>query len=436
MKEETKEIFLKIAVNVARFTLAAVFVFSGFVKANDPFGMAFKLRDYATAFGLEQVPFFSLVIAAGALALLEFSLGVYLLFGMSRVQTARLTTLVMGVMTLLTVYIWTFDPVSDCGCFGDVLVISNGATVLKNIVLLAFAIINLKYYRLHLKLVGHNTQWLVTLFSTVYILGYTVYCVYALPVLDFRPYKIGTDLKAVNNSQSHATFDVKIVYEKDGKRMELNAEDDDPDSTWHYVETKRTRIVAENSLKAANLFITDAETGEDVTEDILYEGGYTFLLVIPNLLHADEGCIDLVNETYEYALDNKYGFYCLTGSESEEEQEYWREHTGAEYPFHLCDDRELKTVVRSAPGLLLLKDGVVIRKWSNYQIPDEYVLCDRLENLEIGTLQQEDKILSVLKSFFFPLLAFVLIDRIGSGFSLYRKWKRKSKKMQLLKMED
>lgn len=436
MKEGAKEVFLKIIVNVARFTLAVVFVFSGFVKANDPVGMAFKLRDYATAFGIQQIPFFSLVIAAGALALLEFSLGIYLLFGMSRVQIARITTLFMGTMTLLTVYVWAFDPVSDCGCFGDVLVISNEVTVLKNIVLLAFAIINLKYYNLHLKLVGHNTQWLVTLFSTVYILGYTIYCVYALPVLDFLPYKVGTNLRFAQSTRDNAAFDVKIVYEKGGERMELNDDDDDPDSTWHYVETKRTKIATENLLKTANLFITNPETGEDVTEDVLYESGYTFLLIIPNLLHADEGCIDLVNETYEYALDNEYGFYCLTGSESKEEQEYWQEHTGAEYPFYYCDDQELKTVIRSAPGLLLLKDGVVIRKWSNYRMPDEYVLCDRLENLEVGTLQQEDKMLGILKSFFFPLLVFVLIDRVGSGFSLYRTWKRKSKKMHILKLEN
>ena len=388
MKEQTQQGILKTLVNVSRFLLACVFIFSGFVKANDPFGTVFKLQDYTHAFGLMGLPFFTLVIAAVGLAFLEFSLGIHLLFGMSRGTIARITVLFMGIMTLLTAYIFAFNPVSDCGCFGDVLVLSNGQTFLKNIVLLAAAIINQRYHHLYIKIVGNNTQWLVTTFCSIYIVAYSIFCIYALPVLDMSPYKIGTDLKA-------------------------------------------------HDLKTANFYATDARTDDDITDSIVFHRGYTFLLVIPNLRHADEGCIDLVNEAYEYAADNGYAFYCLTGSADPEDWEYWSDHTGAEYKYSLSDEQELKTVVRASPGLLLLKDGVIINKWSNYQLPDEYILTDRLENLEIGQLAEAEthqKVLNILTYFILPLLAFVLIDRIGSGFVMYRHWKRKSK--HLLKEND
>lgn len=434
MSKDRHSVVQGILVNVSRFLLASVFLFSGFVKANDPMGMVFKLKDYAVAFGFPQIPFFTLVIAAVGLALVEFSLGIYLLFGMSRVQISRITVVFLSMMTLLTMYVFAFDPVSDCGCFGDVLILSNGETLAKNIVLLAAAFVNQKYSRLHLKIVGDNTQWLITMYSTVYILFYSIYCIYALPMLDYRPYKIGTDLRAKMEGADMPSYDIRLVYEKDGKTLELTPEDDDPDSTWHYVETKRTQVADGQNLKMANFYVAEASTEADVTDDILYNDGYTFLLIIPDLLHADEGCIDLVNEAYEYAQDNGYGFYCLTGSGSIEAQEYWSDHTGAEYPYYLCDDRELRTIVRASPGLLLLKDGVIINKWSNYTLPDEYVLTDRLEHLDIGRLpegEMRERVLGILMYFFLPLLAFVLIDRLGSGFALYRHWKRKSK--QILK---
>ena len=433
MDEKNREkVFQRVAVNVSRFLLAAVFVFSGFVKANDPIGTVIKLKEYLVAFSILHVPFFSLVIIAVGLAFLEFSIGIYLMFGMSRVQVSRITLVFMSLMTLLTAYIFAFNPVSDCGCFGDVLVLSNGATLLKNVILLAAAIINLKYYPLYIKIVGDNTQWLITMYGSVYILCYSVYCIYALPVLDYRPYKVGTDLRVAAERGASHSYDVKIVYEKNGTTRELTPEDDDPDSTWHYVETRRTPLSAGNDIKATNFYVTDAVTDADVTDDIVYGEGYTFLLVIPDLLQADEGCVDLVNEAYSYAQDNGYAFYCLTGSLSSEAQAYWSEHTGAEYQYYLCDESELKTVVRASPGLVLLKDGVVINKWSNYTLPNEYVFTDRLENLDIGRLHDKEmrnKVLTVLTYFFLPLLGFVLIDRLGSGFVLYRHWKRKSKRI-------
>ena len=368
MDSKVKSQLLTVAVNVCRLLLAATFIFSGFVKANDPLGTVYKLEDYVHAMAWFTLPDTFLLGCAVILALFEFTLGVYLLFGMKRKATSAITLIFMVVMTLLTVYIAIANPVEDCGCFGDVLILSNGATLAKNIVLLGAAVLVSRYYRLQKDFLGSTAKWLIAFVSLCLIIAYAVYCIVCLPVLDFRPYKVGTNLReAVTSDQQK--FDVKIVYEKDGQTLELSAEDEDPDSTWTYVETRRTPIETQH-LATADFYVADAD-GEDVTEEILLADGYTFLLIIPDLMNADEGCVDKVNEVYDYAQEKGWGFYCLTSSEDQRAQTYWNDHTGAEYMYYIAEERMLKTVVRGQPGLVLLQDGVIVKKWGNYNLPDD-----------------------------------------------------------------
>jgi len=368
MDSKVKSQLLTVAVNVCRLLLAATFIFSGFVKANDPLGTVYKLEDYVHAMAWFTLPDTFLLGCAVILALFEFTLGVYLLFGMKRKATSAITLAFMVVMTLLTVYIAIANPVEDCGCFGDVLILSNGATLAKNIVLLGAAVLVSRYYRLQKDFLGSTAKWLIAFVSLCLIIVYAVYCIVCLPVLDFRPYKVGTNLReAVTSNQQK--FDVKIVYEKDGQTLELSAEDEDPDSTWTYVETRRTPIETQH-LATADFYVADAD-GEDVTEEILLADGYTLLLIIPDLMNADEGCVDKVNEVYDYAQEKGWGFYCLTSSEDQRAQTYWNDHTGAEYLYYIAEERMLKTVVRGQPGLVLLQDGIIVKKWGNYNLPDD-----------------------------------------------------------------
>ena len=377
MDSKVKSQLQTVAVNVCRLLLAATFIFSGFVKANDPLGTVYKLEDYVHAMAWFTLPDTFLLGCAVILALFEFTLGVYLLFGMKRKATSAITLAFMVVMTLLTVYIAIANPVEDCGCFGDVLILSNGATLAKNIVLLGAAVLVSRYYRLQKDFLGSTAKWLIAFVSLCLIIVYAVYCIVCLPVLDFRPYKVGTNLReAVTSDQQK--FDVKIVYEKDGQTLELSAEDEDPDSTWTYVETRRTPIETQH-LATADFYVADAD-GEDVTEEILLADGYTLLLIIPDLMNADEGCVDKVNEVYDYAQEKGWGFYCLTSSEDQRAQTYWNDHTGAEYLYYIAEERMLKTVVRGQPGLVLLQDGVIVKKWGNYNLPDDAELQEVAPN--------------------------------------------------------
>lgn len=379
MRKKTKITILKCLVNACRLLLAITFLFSGFVKANDPIGTVYKLEEYVNAMTWLTLPETFLLGCAVILAVFEFILGVYILFGISTPKTSKIAVAFMTVMTLLTVYIVIANPVSDCGCFGDVIKLSNWETLAKNVVLLAAAIACERYKRLHFHFLGASVKWFISLVSLCFIIGYTVYCIVCLPAIDFSPYKEGVSLRESGNATDEPKYDIKIIYERNGETIELSVEDDDPDSTWTYVETKRITLDDSNT-SPIDFYVSDMND-DDITEDITFADGYTFLLIIPNLLHADEGCVDRVNDIYDYAKEQDMGFYCLTASIDEQSQTYWNEHTGAEYTYSFADESMLKTIVRGKPGLILLYNGIIIKKWSNHNMPNSEELAEKYSYL-------------------------------------------------------
>ena len=372
----------KYATNICRFLLAAMFIFSGFVKAVDPLGFFYKLGDYTQAFGMaDWMPPFLLMIFAIALSAVEFVVGAYLLFGIRRGIATYSALLLMVCMTPLTLYLAIANPVHDCGCFGDAWVLTNWQTFGKNVILLLMTILVFWRRRLIIPFFSRKSAWLVSMFTIIYVLSLSFYCLKNLPILDFRPYKVGTNiLQAMEISE-------------DGAMPTIN-----------------------------DFWITELETGEDITYNILEDEGYTFLLVAHRIEQADDKHIDLINELYDYAADNDYGFYALTSS-SEQEIEEWRDWTGADYPFGIVDDTELKTVIRSNPGLLLIKNGTIMGKWSNDNIPTEYHLTGRLEEIPMGQLQEINKFHVVGWAFFWYFLPLSLI-LLAETIWLRRKTKR------------
>lgn len=179
--------------------------------------------------------------------------------------------------------------------------------------------------------------------------------------------------------------------------------------------------------------ITLNKTGEDITRQVLDSKGYTFLLISPLLEHADDSNFGNIDRIYEYALDYNIPFYCLTAS-GEKAIRRWQDITGAEYPFCTTDETTLKTVIRSNPGLMLVKDGVVIRKWSHNMLPHTETLDRPLDKLEIGQADQTStmtKIMRIMLWFVFPLALLTLADRTWA----WTKWiKQKRNKNKLYKL--
>ena len=429
MENKQLHIVKNVWVNVCRFVLAIVFIFSGFVKAIDPLGSQYKIQDYLEAFGMGGLfPSFVPLLVSVLLAALEFCVGVYFLFGIRKNTATILALLLMLFMTPLTLYLAISNPVSDCGCFGDALVLSNWETFWKNIFLLVAAVSAFIGRKRIIRLVSEKSQWLIALYTFLYIIGVSVYCLHYLPLIDFRPYRIGASIPKgmeIPEGAKKSVYESAFILEKDGVQKEFTLENY-PDSTWTFVDAKN--ILKEKGYEPPihDFSIVRADDGEDITGQVLADKGYTFLLVAHRIEQADDSTIDLINEIYDYSVENGYAFYCLTSS-PEEEIMKWQDKTGAEYPFCQSDDIMLKTMIRSNPGLVLLKDGVIINKWSVNNLPDEYVLKGKLETLEIGSVQPGNishTIGKVIFWFVVPLLFFLGVDIL---FVRRREKKRKQK---------
>ena len=375
----------KAIVNLCRLLLAAVFILSGFVKAVDPLGTLYKMQDYLLAMDLGGwLPDLALLAFAVGLSALEFCLGIFMLFAIRRRLTSRTMVIVLAIMTSLTLWLALTDPISDCGCFGDALVLTNWQTFWKNIILLTAALVVAKWPFGMIRFISKSNQWIVINYSLLFILIISGWSLYDRPQFDFRPYHEGTDLR----------------------------------KGWNL-------MMEGNESPYADFFIEKADDGEDITEQVLNNEGYTFLLIAPWLEKADDSQLDLINQVYEYAEDNDYLFYCLTAS-GESGISLWRDITGADYPFCQTDGTVLKTMIRSNPGLLLLKDGKVIRKWSHNRLPDEYDLARPLEELELGQAAGNTMgrhIAEVMLWFVLPLLLLSITDRLW----MWSKWIRKRK---------
>ena len=413
------------AVNICRFILAATFIFSGYVKAIDPLGTLYKLKDYAAAMALNDIlPDWALVIVAIALGALEFSLGVFMLFAVRRHAVSKLTLALMSVMTALTVWIYIADPVKDCGCFGDALTLTNGETLLKNIVLIACAALVAWRPVDMARFISRTNQWIVRYYTIAYIVVTSVYCLYTLPIFDFRPYRVGTNIKQgmeIPEGAEQPEFESTFILRKNGVTREFTL-DNYPDSTWEYVDTKTVQTKKGYEPPIHDFAITTNDTGEDITEQLLTKKGYTFLLVSPRLAVADDSNFGDIDQIYEYAAENGVDFFCLTAS-TNEDIERWRELTGAEYKFCNADETTLKTMIRSNPGLILLKDGTIIGKWSHNALPQTDELTAPLEQLPIGKAQNDstpERLLIVLLTFFVPLMALTIADRLWA----WTKWVR------------
>ena len=426
---KVKAIALTLLVNVCRFLLGATFVFSGFAKAIDPIGTQYKLQDYLSAVGLGgMVPDIVTLLASLALSTLEFSLGVFVLFAIRRHLVSKILVAFMAVMTIVTLWIALFNPVKDCGCFGDVLHLTNVETLLKNIVLLAASVVlawqPLQMYRF----LSRSTQWIAVNYTILFVLLLSAHCLYHLPLIDFRPYHIGMNIKKgmeIPAGAPQPQFDTTFILQKNGVKKEFTL-DNYPDSTWQFVDSKTVQT-KEGYVPPIHDFSIQKPNGDDITDSVLTAKGYVFLLVSPHLEQADDSNFGDIDQLYEYCQEQKIPFYCLTAS-TKKDIDHWADITGAEYPFCFTDETTLKTIIRSNPGLLLLKNGTIIRKWSHNDLPSSMSLNAPLSKLDIGTMPQGglgETIMKVVLLFFIPLILLVLADRTWAWTKYLRRKRRK-----------
>lgn len=351
---------------VSRIIIGLVFVFSGFVKAIDPLGSTYKIEDYFTAFGgfFTSLSFIALP-ASIALSTLELVIGLNLLFQIQLRRTSWAALLFMLVMTPLTLYIALFNPVTDCGCFGDALVLTNWQTFTKNVVFLTLIIIILMNIRKKKSLLLPRIEWLVVAVFVVIGVGLSFYSLNHMAPFDFRPYKVGVNIPESMLVPENAPADVyntTFIYEKGGVQKEFTLENyPKGDSTWKFVDQKTVLVSKGYKAPIHDFSIVDANFN-DITEQIIYNPGETYLLIMYDVNKASEEGAKRAEELYQKYKNTNTKFYALTASGDDEVRKFVAK-TGVTYPFCKTDPITLKTIIRSNPGLMQIKNGVITGKW-------------------------------------------------------------------------
>jgi len=393
-----------------RLTVGGVLVFSGFAKGVDPWGTCYKITDYFTAMGLPSWQGTALFVAV-ALAALEFMLGLAIVVGAYRRAAPALTLLLMLVMTPLTLWLAVTGAVPDCGCFGDALHLSNWQTFGKNVLLLLGTVYLLAFNKSVRSLYGPAVQWMVMAAAFAIIMAVAYYGYFKQPLIDFRPYPVGTRLASTSVEDSdEGEDDFIFIYSKDGVEQEFTIDSlPDEDQGWEYVtryHAKRPRgkviILGDNDNQP--LAIMD-EDGNDVTIDVLGGSRRTVLLLFPDLSQVGVVNSYALNELNDAALVAQADVVGLTPATSQQ-IEQWKDISMASYPIYNIDDSELKMLARGNPAVVYLEDGVI--KWKRTLGS----LDDTEQPIELAQLNDDydaDAILNRLMIAFVLILAAILV---------------------------
>ena len=246
------------------------------MKAVDPLGFQYKIQDYLTAFGvISWFPSFFPLLGGIILSAIEFSIGIFLFFGIKKTISTTLALVLMIFMTPLTLYLAIFDPVSDCGCFGDAWVLTNWGDICKEHRTVFAAIATFQWRKMLIRFVTRKMEWLISLYTIFFVFTLSFYCLDRLPVLDFRPYKIGQNIMkgmVFPKERNRVYMRVSLSWKKNGEKKEFTL-DNYPDSTWTFVDTRTILKEKDTSLSIHDFSMMDMSTGDDITEDVLTDKG-------------------------------------------------------------------------------------------------------------------------------------------------------------------
>lgn len=426
--------WLSLLVVCVRIIVGATFIFSGVVKLIDPVGTMYKIEDYLQAFNLSSISAVSYFVAV-VLALVEFVLGFNALLGSYLRTTPLLLLIFMAIMTPLTLYLAIANPISDCGCFGDVITLTNWQTFGKNIVLLLLVIFLLRYNVRARSLFHREIHAFIVVWVSIFGLAQLYVAAMYSPILDFRPFKVGTDLSAAYFGDEDSVVEYDFVYTKDGV-LATFALDSIPDeeSGWQYVERRERQQAKPSKDNSLLEHFVVYQGDEDVTEEVLSHQGYLFMLLSEDLTKADDDDINVVHELYDYTREYGYPFYAVTAS-SPDEIEEWCDNTGAEYPFYFMDRTTIRTIQRANPYLLVLKDGVIYHKYYISHMPNEELLIAPVEEIEayatMSGYNATYRAISLAILLILPIVLLYFTERIAL-FALrrFRRWRetRREKK--------
>ena len=355
---------------ISRLITGLIFLFSGFVKAVDPKGGAIKISEYLEVVGLNDTEGIAVFLSI-ALSAVEFILGFHLVLGVKIKRVALPALLFMLAFTIITFFIAIFEPVSDCGCFGDAIKLTNWETLFKNLIILPFSLLVFFKRNEYTCNLSGIKQHFLSFIGFAFTLGISAYSIYYLPVLDFRPYKVGaniTESMSIPEGADEGEYETTFILEKDGERKEFDVNNYPyEDSTWVFIDSK-TKVIREGYQPPITALNFESTDGEDLTERIINNDKPVFLMIAPQLEKTSAKHIKSFIEIKNNAISNGYSFYVVTASLTDACYKFDMEHLAA-FEYALCDETTLKTIVRANPGLVIIHQGTIIAKYNQTELP-------------------------------------------------------------------
>jgi uncharacterized membrane protein YphA (DoxX/SURF4 family) len=360
---------MKILTQLSRILVGVLFIISGFIKANDTIGFSYKLVEYFEVFHMPVFVDYAVAMAM-FICIFEIMVGVALLLGAYSKLNAWLLLLMIVFFTWLTGYSAITGKVTDCGCFGDAIKLKPVQSFLKDVVLLVFIIIIFIGHK-HIKpLLGHTIQSIVLSVALLVTTAFTFYTYMFLPRIDFLPYKVGNDIKALMTYPENAerpVIEMVFIYEKDGKQLELGMNDlSNIDETYKFIDRK-DKVIKEGYIRPIADFKLYKD-GVEYTDSLLADANYKLIIVQKDLKSSRPGVESQLAKLGEDWQAAGYNIWALTASAPEFVEVYRHEHQ-IPFQYYTMDITPLKSMVRSNPGVMLMKGNVVVKKWSSYAIP-------------------------------------------------------------------
>jgi uncharacterized membrane protein YphA (DoxX/SURF4 family) len=375
---------MKILIYLSRIIVGVVFIFSGFVKAIDPLGSAYKFHDYFMAFNIGFLDKFSLPLAI-ILCTAEFLAGFSVLTGLKPKTGILVVSLFMLVFTPLTLVLALTNPVSDCGCFGDAIVLTNWQTFWKNIVILVFTAILFIYRKQVKSSLKAVTEWSILSIAAISLIFFSFYNLKYLPVVDFMPYSIGTkimDKMIVPEGAPVDEYTTTFIYEKEGVTKEFDLTNYPADDTaWIFIDQKSV-LVKKGYQPPIHDFNIIALNGFDLTDKVISENGTSVLMISSTLSEADNEKLSAGFDLGMYCMNNGIDFYVLSASGTTELMSY---ENGLQ--FCTVDETTLKTMMRANPGYILIQNGVITGKWSWANLPSNEWIGEKVKQAVVNDFE-------------------------------------------------
>ncbi len=399
---------------ICRILVGIVFIYSGFVKGIDPLGFSYKFHDYFAAFHMNFLQFLDMPLSIFFPAA-EFLIGVAMILGIRMSIASWALLLFMIFFTILTFILAVFNPVSDCGCFGDAIKLTNWQTFDKNIVFLGITLVIFFGRKKYPEGKSILEEWLMLVIVLGGFLGVMNYCLNHLPIIDFRPYKVGTDIvKSMATPPGAPQDSIRSVltYKKNGELKDVILRMENtlwPDSSWKWVETKNV-VIKEGYKPPIHDFSIKTFDGNDLTNDILADHEFSFILIARDLSAANKKGLYKANELAKFCKTTHFKFYGLTSS-SYTEVDNLKKSLTSDIDFFVTDGTTLKTMNRANPGMMLIREGIVLAQWHYNDFPSPAELNG---NLMVYTLGMHNATAANLTGWvmIFMLLSVLLAFRI------------------------